>query len=798
MKKLGKWIFILIASLGGVTLIFFFYLRSTAPNYSGKLFSPGLVKETEVYFDEWGIPHIYAHNLQDAYFSLGYVQAQDRLFQMEMLRRLASGRMAEVVGREMLNSDRFFRTLGIRDRAEKTAQQFLEQPDSDYKKAMMSYLDGINLFLEQGQTPLEFQLMSLPKEKFTPADVFTVFGLVALGFSNVTTEEPVVTRAWQKYGEAYMKDWMINPIQPTVTSATNQPTVGQQQINLSSQLASLFPYLPPLALGSNSWALSPSKSTSGKALLANDTHMFFAQPAIWYEAHIEYPGFSFYGNYLAGVPFGIVGHNHDVAWGLTIFPLDNMDMYFEKKNPENVSQVWVIDHWQSLEERKEVIKIKGDSDTTITVQISRHGPIMNTVLNDSLLQTDLVSLRWLYNEVPTQLIEAFYQMDHARNMKDARDAAKKIDVLGLNVVYADKENNIAWWASGKISKRPAHVNSKLILDGASGKDDLIGYYDFSENPHEENPERGFVFSANNEPPPVNGFIYPGHYTPSARANRIKRILEGKEKWTVEEMKSMHRDVVADTEADLCREMIKNISVDEQDNVGKQAIELLRLWDGDHQREDVEPVIYNKFLFHTLKECMQDELGEKDFQAIASSYTVKRTYQVLFKNDTSLWWDNVNTKDVKETREQIFKKAFDISLNELKKQLGDNINNWKWGKVHTLTHQHPIGKKKPFDKLFNVGPFPMPGTNEVMNKMGFALEQDGAYEIVIGPTLRILLDFADVENSLSVSATGQSGNVMSPHYSDQTELYNKGEYRKQMMNEKEIKSSVNKLVLSPIK
>lgn len=795
MRIIKKILLVLVFIIAAAALITWLYLRSTAPMYSGKITLKGLKEKTEVYFDQWGIPHIYAKSPEDAYFTLGYVHAQDRLFQMELIKRVATGRMAEIAGEQLLGSDRLFRTLGIANSAEKSATAFFSQPESDFKRATLAYLKGVNSFIKNGKTPLEFKLMGIKKEEFTVRDIYTVFGYVALGFSNVISEEPVVTRLYKKYGNGYLKDWALNPVQPGQGSLTAKKEVS---LALNTLYATSFEYLPPLSLGSNAWALSPSKSSSGKTLLANDTHMFYSQPAVWYEAHIEYPSFSFYGHYLAGLPFGMVGHNRNIAWGLTIFPIDNMDMYFEKINPSNVSEVWESDHWQPLAERKEIIKIKNRHDTVITVKTTRHGPLINSLVKDPLFAANPVAVRWVFNEMTTRLPEAFFIMDNAANINEARNAASLIDVLGLNMIYADKDNNIAWWACGKISKRPSHVNSKVILDGTTGKDDLAGYYDFSENPREENPERGFVYSANQEPQAVKGFIYPGHYTPANRANRIKKIIETRKAWSIEQMKTIQRDVTSDAEAALVHEMMNLISVDEKDKLNKQAKDILANWNGDHQPDDIAPVIYNKFLYLVLKECMEDELGKADFEAVVSSYTIKRTYMTLFRNDSSVWWDNINTKDIRETRQAIFQKAFNEAIRNLENQLGKDINNWKWGKVHTLTFEHPIGKKKPFDKLFNVGPFSMPGSNEVINKMAFPLVATGKYQVFLGPTMRVLLDFADVENSLGINPTGQSGNVMSPHYKDQTEMFVKGEYRKQMMNEREIKGLKDKLILEPSK
>ncbi len=778
---------ILLLTVVGV----YVFLHSGVPSYNGNLELDGLKEEVNIKFDAHAIPHIYAQNAEDAYMALGYVHAQERLFQMEMIRRLASGNMAEILGKELTGVDVFFRTLGIRRSSEKSAERLNAMTDSPIRKHALAYLKGVNQFVDNGSTPLEFKLMSIPKSHFTLEDVYTAIGYITFGFSNVTTQEPVVTRLYANYGEEYIKDINVDPknAAPVDTLVMSQALALQEIFDKVKEHA-MF----PIKMGSNAWAVAPKKSKSGKVILANDTHIFYAQPSTWFEAHIEYPGFSFYGNHLAGIPFGFIGHNPALAWGVTIFPTDNMDMYYEKANPNNPDELWVNDHWQKVKKIEEVIRVKDQPDTTITIRISRHGPLLNHLMKgkDKAKPT---SLRWVYNEMPTTVLDGAYQLGHASTIEEARMAASLIDVLGLNIMYGDSSGNIAWWASGKISKRPLHVNSKIILDGASGKDELLGYFNFSENPQSENPESGYLYTANHRPNAVNGYNYPGHYTPMSRANRIKNYLMASDKFNIDDFKTMHRDVVSDTDMEAARYFAKRLgSLIENDELG--GIELMANWDGDYQMDDATPLIYTKMQYYMIEYGMKDEFGETDFKAVVNSYLIKRTILDLFKNDSSAWWDNVTTKE-KESFNDILLKSYQKSMDDLVAQFGDDMSTWKWGDAHTLTHVHPIGKKKPFDKLFNVGPFAMPGTNAVMNKMAFPLNADGKYEIFIGPALRIIHDFSQPQNSISINPTGQSGHVMNTYYDDQTEMFNAGIYRKQMTDAKEIEdNSIGTLTLTP--
>jgi penicillin amidase len=417
---LALLIIIPAALLGGLM-----YLYSLQPQYSGQVLLAGLHEEVEVIFDPYGIPHIYAQNEQDVYFALGYVHAQERLFQMEMLRRAAAGRLSEIFGEKLVQTDKFFRTLGISEEADKNAAHFFKNPTAAWQKSAIAYLAGVNQFIELGDTPLEFQILGIPKEKFTPKDIYLNSALIAFGFASGFRMDPLVTKAYDKLGWDYLKDWVLGwppgaqkiPVYPPNYTATAD--------NLAASITDILADLPvPTWIGSNAWVVSGSRTHSGKVIFANDTHMPYAQPSVWYEAHLECPGFSFYGNHAAGVPFGLIGHNRFAAWGLTMFENDDVDFYKERINPENPNQVWFIDHWEDLKIRQETIRVKGAKNVDFRVRSSRHGPILNEV-DDLVAQSgnDPVAVWWIFKKFPTQAIQAFYDLAHTSSLKEARQAA---------------------------------------------------------------------------------------------------------------------------------------------------------------------------------------------------------------------------------------------------------------------------------------------------------------------------------------------------------------------------------------
>ncbi len=804
MKRLYKIMFItfLLAAIliagGGI------YLQQLKPQYSGERVLPGLHQKVEVYFDPWAVPHIYALNEADAYFALGYVHAQERLFQMEILRRIAAGRMAEIFGEKLVRTDRFFRTIGIDQSAKRSAEKFFSKDAKSYQKAGRAYLAGVNQYIAKGKTPIEFRILRIPKEKFTPQDFYLVAGIMAFGFSQGFRTDPLVAKIHQNYGWPYLKDWGLGWPEGALKIPVQRSNFSPSAARLIAAIMPIIDRLPAAAwIGSNGWVISGQKTTSGKVLLANDTHILFTQPSVWYEAHLEYPGSSFYGFFAAGIPFGLVGRNRSIAWGLTMLHNDDIDFFRERANPKDADQVWVDDHWENLEIRTETIQVRNAEDVSFKVRVSRHGPLLNSVDETVAATTsDPISLWWTFNQFPSTSIQAAYQFSRARNIEEMRRAAALIDAPGVNIMYGDQNGNIAWWAAARLLRRPAHVNPKLFLDGASGKDEPLGYYDFTENPQSENPPSGFVYSANNQPEPLTDRLYPGYYVPDHRARRIVAFLESDTVWSVEAVKEMGTDSVSPAAPEMTREILNTV-YDKERNAKSPLVEkayrVLEQWDGDHQTDDVAPTIFYKLLAHIAENTFADELGKDDYQTFMTTHLMKRSLPVILQNNSSLWWDNIHTQDIKETRKMVFAQSFERTLQDLEKQLGPVISDWHWGKVHTLEHQHLLGRKKPLDKWFNVGPFSIQGGDEVIANLAFRLNTEGRYPVLYGPAMRFVVDFSKTDGALGINPTGQSGYFLSRHYDDQTTLFNTGKLRPQMMNAIKIRQNhKGNLILRPAK
>lgn len=792
VKKIALFLFLFLIVLVLALVGYAFY---TKPKYEGELALKNIEKTTTVYFDDFGVPHIYANSQKDAMVALGYVHAQDRLWQMELMRRIAPGRLSEIFGSVALQNDMFFAGLGIEEASE-IAIAKLDKNGKDYQLAM-AYLDGINQYLEEGKTPIEFHLVGVKKEKFTLKDVYNIFGYMSFSFAMAQKTDPLLTDIRDQLGPEYLKDFGLDGSLGT-TRIKNAKVDTKEYSAIAKSVTALLDQSPiPPFIGSNSWVIAPPKTENGKVIFANDPHIGFSQPATWYEAHIVTPDFELYGYYLAGTPYPLLGHNRKYAYGLTMFENDDLDLYKEENKADDANSYLTPKGYQKYTIQNKIIKVKDSSSVNLKVKISRHGPIVNDLIT-GLNTRQPVALSWIYTQQPIQILDAVYRLSHAQNIADFQKGVALIAAPGLNVMYGDAKGNVAWWATGKLYKHQPGVNPNFILNGASGKEDIAEYLDFSKNPSAVNPSWNYVYSANNQPEAVDGFLYPGYYLPEDRAKRITTLLDAKQKWNKQAVSQMIVDNTSSTVNETLKVMMASIATESLSENQKQAFTILKDWKGDSNLNQVAPTIYNKWLYLYLKNTFEDELGKDKFEQFLGTHIGKQVATKLIANPNSIWWDDSTTKGTKETQAFILKKSYKEAVVALEKQLGTNVASWTWNKVHTVEHQHPLGKVSALKPIFNVGPFEIAGTNEVINNLMFGLNASGNYKVTGGPSTRRVIDFSDVENSWSIIPTGQSGNPMSAHYADQTQMYNEGKFRKMKMNKAEIVTTSTKLIFNPIK
>ncbi|PKB44228.1 penicillin amidase [Cellulophaga sp. RHA19] len=791
MRRLKKILKITIPILGLLFLGLCIFLYSLTPVYEGENDLKNLSEKVNVYYDNYGIPHIYGATEKDAIRTLGYVHAQDRLWQMELLRRIGAGELSEIFGEDLVETDKLFLALGIDDYSKKTVANL--DPNSDYVKLAEAYLDGVNQFMEEGPTPVEFYLTGVDKRPFTLKDIHNTIGYMAFSFAMAHKTDPLLSNIKNKLGAAYLQDLSIDT-EPTSTYIKNyDPLKDTLQLNLASKLASALEKLPvPQFEGSNSWVLSPDKTKNGAVILANDPHIGFSQPTVWYEAHLSTPTYKKYGYHLAGVPFPLLAHNRQLAYGLTMFENDDVDFYYEETNPQDTTEYKTENGWKKYTYKEKVIKVKGEDDVKFTLKFTRHGAVLNG-LAASVAGESPVTISWIYTQVDNKLLSALYGMSHSESMSTFKRHLRDLHAPGLNIMYGDADGNVAWWATAKLYTMPDSTNTKLILNGVSGEQERGDFLDFSENPHAENPPWEFVYSANNQPDTINGRFFPGYYLPENRAKRIEQLLKPKNDWDKESVSKMITDITSSVDPMVAKNMSKNIDISNLTDDDIKLLDKLTNWDGSATTSSIESSIYQRWVFFMLKNTFKDELGDELFKQLLTTHFHKRLIAPLVSNKASIWWDNVSTTKV-ETADDVFQASFVDALTSLKTQFGTNTDVWTWGKIHTLEHEHPIGKVASLRKYFNVGPFPVNGTKEVINNMGFTYSGDSVYRVTSGPSTRRIIDFSDIENSISILPTGQSGSPFSSHYNDQAKMYLKGEFRKMMMNKEEIIATKKSLLV----
>lgn len=786
-----------LIGLFAISLGIFTY--SLKPEYKGEKQLAKLSDTVEVYYDNYGIPHIYGENEADAFRTLGYVHAQDRLWQMELLRRIGRGGLSELFGEDKaLSTDKFFLSLGIDDNSIATINKL--NRNSDEIQLAEAYLDGINQFIEEGPTPLEFYLTGIEKEPFTLRDIYNTMGYMAFSFAMAHKTDPLLTDIKNKLGPKYLTDLEID-VNPNTEWIKNHKEQWADSIqnNISTMIFSVLGEISlPLFEGSNSWVIAPEKTKNGKVIFANDPHIGFAQPSIWYEAHVITPTYEKYGYHIAGVPFPLLGHNRNLAYGMTMFENDDVDFYFEEQNSKNNKQYKTKSGWQDYEIVTKSIKVKDSEPISFSFKKTNHGPILNQIA-DQITQERPVSMSWTYTKGDNKIIKALYGISQAEDKKTFEAALPFIHAPGLNIMYGDAKGNIAWWATAKLYKIPDSLNTKFIFEPNTGLSESKDYLPFSENPHAINPPWHYVYSANNQPDSISGMKYPGYYLPENRAKRIVDLLENKNDWDVNSAENMITDITSSVNPSIIKSFKKSIDETKLSEIELQYLNELIAWQGDYTIESTVPTIFHRWEYYFLKNTFKDELGSKMFDQFLSTHLHKRLIAPMAEKETSVWWDNVSTTSHTETKNDIIITSFKEAIADLESSLGKDSTTWQWGNVHTLEHKHPIGEVEALRSFFNVGPFPVHGTRAVINNMAFTYSDENKYDVTSGPSSRRIIDFSDIENSKSILPTGNSGNPFSKHYKDQAKMYINGEFRKMMLNKEEIQQdSHDKLVFEPNK
>ena len=772
MKKIKIFLYVIAGIFLVLCVSLYLFMQTSATDYNFDISSSDISSDVRIVFDDMAVPHIYAQSEIDAMYALGYVHASERLWQMDLLRRAGGGELSELFGEDMIENDRYLRTLGMRKAAIKDAAEFEKTTSKKTKAAALAYLAGVNKFIDEEKYPVEYKILGAIPKKFEVVDMYKTAGFMAYSFAIHIKTEPIVDWIKTNFDSTYLADVAVG-----VKGFTKIPTQNSSvDITAFSDLANrLDEHLPVTQfIGSNAWVISGSKTKSGEVVFSNDTHMKYASPSVWYEAHIITPDLEYYGNHIAGVPFPPLGHTRERAWGVTMFVNDDVDLYKETIQGDR----YLYDgKMLDLEISKELILVAGGENVEFEVRSTLHGPLIS----------DSVSMWWTYMQHPDNLIqEAFYGLSRAESMEEVQHAASLVHSPGLNIMHGDIDGNIAWWAAAKLPIRSATADSKSIQDGSLAENDILGWYDFSKNPQTINPDRGFIFSTNNSPEDVDGVHYPGYYYAgnTRAATIIKALSSDKDDWTVEDSQALQMTTHSIVYESNCRMMCEYALENNFEGIYSEYFDKMKDWRGTHEKEEVEPTIYYRWMHAVIKNIFKDDLGEEKYLTFRGTIVCENTLPLVLQNVDSPWWDDQATDDV-ESASDIIKRAFLEAIDEISDQRGPDPSTWQYGKVHHLTHEHAMGEVEILGDFFNVGRYEVPSAKDALCKYEFKLTDSVDFEVFSGPAMRVSVDFEDVNSSESILPTGQSGNVFSPYYDNQADMYHSGEFRKQRMNKDEI-------------
>jgi penicillin amidase len=794
LKKIlfGLLIILVIAVISG--LIFIRHISHKGlPEYEGSLDLKSIKEEVSIIRDEYAIPHIYAKNEEDLYTAVGYVMAQDRLWQMDLLRRATLGRLSEIFGKEFIETDLLLRALHYRDKS----KEILAVSDSGQLKSLQAYCNGINEYIEKtgNKLPPEFSILGYKPEPFEPISCANLIGYMcwdqATGW-----EQLMLDQIRLKVGDILYRE-LIPDTALGKTRVYPLYTKDSLQLQIRSSLLKANSLLESLGLhvfrASNNWAVSGKRSSTGKPILCNDAHMSLNIPGIWYQMHQVIPGkLNVSGVAIPGEPFILMGHNQRIAWGLTTVDVDNIDFYEEKLKDDDSLQYLYNNEWRKIEVRKEIIYIKGGTKVERENRFTHRGPVISKFKG---VPEKVITMYWAGYEV-NNLFRSFYLLNRAGNWKEFTGALTTYKTLCSNIVYADVDGNIGLYCAAGIPIRNRD-NDGIILPGWTDKYDCKGFVPFENLPHSYNPENGYVSSANNK---TAGDDYPYHIGTwpdlSSRIDRIREMIEEKPVLSLEDMKVMQ----SDQHSVLARRMNSKIvdllsSVTNLNKTEKTGFDILKNWKGGLMSKDlVAPAVFELFYYKLSENILKDEMDSILFSGYFDEGMTRFALVNIWNNPASGWWDDITTAR-KESMTDIVRNTLSYSVEWLNSKYGTDTVNWKLGNFHALNLEHPLGQINILNKIFNLnrGPLKVGGSTYTVSRYSYPF--DRPFKCNFGSSQRHIFNFADWDASLTVIPTGNSGVPASKFYCDQTQLYVDGQYHGEYFSDDMVKKNEKyKLIL----
>lgn len=759
-------------NLGGIILkpILKEMSRAKLPKIDGQIIVQGLKQEVEIIRDEWGIAHIYAKNKNDLLFAQGFVHAQDRLFQMELNRKVARGNLSEIIGIKALDTDRIARTMGY----ERVAKSDWDLLGDEEQQLIIDYCNGVNAYIKSPdfKLPVEFTLLKHRPDPWSPMDVVSFSRLLISLLSWGWYDEIIRAKLIEAVGAEAAAE--LDNTYPKENPVTLPKGIEFNMLDISGKFEAVRgPYMPQIS-GSNAWTVSGARTKTGKPFLCNDPHLLLKNPNIWYLNHLHCPDLHVSGVSSPALPMVLIGHNEKIGWGITLSFTDIEDVFVEKFTDDTCTSYMHEGKLTETEIIEEKIFIKGEKMPHIEkVYNTVHGTLISDVTGHSNMKLTLCSMAYHQGEA----LKGWYLLNKAKGWNDFVEGVKHISAPGLNIVYADTDSNIGYYNSGKVPLRNKETAS-VPQAGWTGENDWKDFVPFEEMPHVLNPEKGYVITANHKVEPDDfpyflGDIYMNGY----RANRLEDMMRRKEKLEPKDFADMQMDFYC-TPGKLFAAHYKNIRMDTVEL--QQYLDMLLKWDGVLDAERVEGSLYKvvkmmvtrKLFSASIKDNkLVDELLGHGFHNVfgpVNAYLGHNTPILLriLENENSFWLKAVGGK------EKLLKDGFKSAIDWLKLNYGIKSQKWKWGTLHAVVFPHALSAQPPLDKVFDVGPFPIGGDTDTPFQT-YIMAAEGYGGELSAPSYRQIIDFSDFDKSTVVMPLGNSGNIASPYYKNQLKSWFEG-------------------------
>lgn len=759
--------------------ISFWFVQRTAPETNGEITLSGLKGSVSIYRDRSGVPHIEASSTKDLFMAQGFVTAQDRMFQMDLSRRQASGTLSEVIGESTIDNDKFFRTLGLRRAAEASYTAYTDEA----KQILEWYADGVNAYMTQAKAenslPIEFTLAGYEPNAWTPLDSLTIGKYMAFDLGGHWEGQAFRYYLLQNFSEEEAMD--LFPSYPDEGSTVIQE-IKESQLDISKSFAKAV--IPDPFNGSNNWVVSGEKTASGKPLLANDPHLGLGTPPIWYETHLNSPDYQVSGVIFAGVPGIIVGRNDSIAWGVTNVGPDVQDLYIEKRNPDNPNEFQYNDSWEEAEVLDESIPVKDSDPIPYEVVITRHGPILSEFAHDDQPDTAL-SLRWTALDPSTEL-EAVLKIDQASNWEEFKEALTSFHTPAQNFVFASTDGTIAYRANGLIPIRK-NGDSMLPVPGWNDDYEWEGYIPWEELPTIVNPDEGFISTANNK---ITTDDYPYHITHTwaqpYRQDRIREVLIDGNNLEAQDMMDLQNDFVNLQGKELTPLLTKEIHRENLTSVEKDALSLLQEWNYIDGRDEAAPLLFHLWLVE-MEKVLFDGKIDKEMMSLfdGKSQVIDQLIRRAVNGEAGPWMEKSGGF------QSVVTKSYQAAVDRAVSLQGQTPKKWAWGTFHSVPFEHPLGAIKPLHLLFNPEVNAMGGSRVTVGAAGW---NSSTGTVNHGAPWRGVTDLANMETSYNVISPGQSGYVFSEWYDNQIDDWVNGRYHETKMSGYE--ENAKHLILKP--